>query len=210
MVTTVGNGKYTYEVNPEWARLPVGWEMPAAAVYGDSHDRVFCFNRNPDHPIVIFDRDGAYLSHWGGGLIAFAHAILIDKEDNVWLVDRENDRVLVFTQDGAHIDAWRTKSCPLGGLAMRLSKPDAQLFFELSTPLHFFVNQQLHLLSDVHSLDDYIACDTQQQLQVRDALYQNIELIDAFIRQNPNDFPDDKLAIIAEWKHFVAGDFYIE
>ena len=37
---TVGSGKYTYEVDEDWAKLPEGWEMPAAAVYGDSKDRV--------------------------------------------------------------------------------------------------------------------------------------------------------------------------
>ena len=42
--TTVGAGKYTYDVDEDWAKLPEGWEMPAAAVYGDSKDRVFCFN----------------------------------------------------------------------------------------------------------------------------------------------------------------------
>ena len=36
--------------------------MPAAAVTVDSHDRVYCFNRTPDHPIVVFDHDGNYLS----------------------------------------------------------------------------------------------------------------------------------------------------
>ena len=50
----VGSGKYTYEMNTDWAKLPVGWAMPAAAVYGDSQDRVYCFNRDPDHPVVIF------------------------------------------------------------------------------------------------------------------------------------------------------------
>ena len=48
--------------------------MPAAAVAGDSQDRIYCFNRDPDHPIVIFDREGNYLSSWGAGLITFAHA----------------------------------------------------------------------------------------------------------------------------------------
>ena len=46
--TTVGTGKYTYEVDEDWAKLPEGWEMPAAAVYGDSKDRVYCFNRDPE------------------------------------------------------------------------------------------------------------------------------------------------------------------
>ena len=45
---TVGSGKYTYEVDEDWAKLPEGWEMPAAAVYGDSKDRVYCFNRDPE------------------------------------------------------------------------------------------------------------------------------------------------------------------
>jgi sugar lactone lactonase YvrE len=74
--------------------------MPAAAVAVDSQDRVYCFNRAPDHPIVIFDRDGNYLSSWGAGRIAFAHAILIDDDDNVWLVDRDSGQVLKFTATG--------------------------------------------------------------------------------------------------------------
>jgi sugar lactone lactonase YvrE len=74
--------------------------MPAAAVAVDSQDRVYCFNRDPEHPIVIFDRDGNYLSSWGAGRIAFAHAILINDDDNVWLVDRDNGQVLKFTPTG--------------------------------------------------------------------------------------------------------------
>ena len=97
---TVGSGKYTYTMDEHWAKLPEGWEMPAAAVAGDSKDRIFCFNRDPDHPIVIFDREGNYLSSWGAGVIAFAHAILLDPEDNVWLVDRNNHQVMKFTPEG--------------------------------------------------------------------------------------------------------------
>lgn len=97
---TVGSGKYTYTMDENWAKVPEGWAMPAAAVYGDSQDRVYCFNRDPDHPVVIFDREGNYLSHWGAGVVEFAHAILIDKQDNVWLVDRDRGQVLKFTNEG--------------------------------------------------------------------------------------------------------------
>ena len=73
----VGANEFTYEMDEDWAALPAGWNMPAAAVAGDSQDRIYCFNRDPDHPIVVFDRMGAYLSSWGAGLIDFAHAILV-------------------------------------------------------------------------------------------------------------------------------------
>ena len=42
----VGSGKYTYEVDYHWAKLPEGWSMPADAEFGDSQDRVYCFRRN--------------------------------------------------------------------------------------------------------------------------------------------------------------------
>ena len=97
---TVGSGKFTYEMDENWAKIPDGWAMPAAAVAGDSQDRVYCFNRDPDHPIVVFDREGNYLSSWGKGEIAFAHSILLDKDDNVWLVDRDHCQVMKFTSGG--------------------------------------------------------------------------------------------------------------
>ena len=60
--------------------------MPAAAVTVDSQDRVYCFNRTTDHPVVVFDRDGNYLHSWGAGLFAFPHTIRVDEHDNLWLV----------------------------------------------------------------------------------------------------------------------------
>ena len=32
VATVVGSGKHTYEVHEDWARLPDGWEIPAASV----------------------------------------------------------------------------------------------------------------------------------------------------------------------------------
>ena len=51
--------------------------MKPAAVSVDSQDRVYCFNRNAEHPVVVFDRDGKFLSSWGAGLFKFPHAIRI-------------------------------------------------------------------------------------------------------------------------------------
>jgi DNA-binding beta-propeller fold protein YncE len=103
MEPIVGSGKYTYRVNEEWQRPPAGLEIRACAVSVDSRDRVYCFNRNPEHPVVIFDRDGNFLSSWGAGLFTFPHAIRIVREngrDVVWLCDEHHQTFQKFTTDG--------------------------------------------------------------------------------------------------------------
>jgi len=109
MATIVGSGKYTYEVHEDWARLPEGVEMKAAAVAVDSKDRVYCFNRSPEHPILVFDRDGNFLSSWGAGLFAFPHAIRIEADDSVWITDRDHGQFMKFTTDGQLLGTIGTK-----------------------------------------------------------------------------------------------------
>jgi len=96
----VGSGKHTYDVNENWARAPEGIDMKPAAVAVDSHDRVFCFNRSNEHPVVIFDRDGNFLSSWGAGMFKFPHAIRFDAQDRVWLTDEHHGQFMQFTSDG--------------------------------------------------------------------------------------------------------------
>jgi DNA-binding beta-propeller fold protein YncE len=109
MATIVGSGTYTYAMDENWAKLPEGWEMPAASVAVDSRDRVYCFNRSREHPIIIFDREGNYLSSWGAGLFAFPHAIHIDEHDFLWLTDRDHGQVMKFTPQGELLMAIGTK-----------------------------------------------------------------------------------------------------
>jgi hypothetical protein len=98
--TIVGSGAYTYEVYEDWAQIPEGWEVPAAAVTVDSQDRVYCFNRSKEYPVIVFDRDGSYLSSWGAGVFAFPHAIRADEHDNLWIVDRAHGQAMLFTSSG--------------------------------------------------------------------------------------------------------------
>ena len=102
-MTTVGSGKYTYEVVENWAKLPGGDTFAmVSAIATDSQDRVFAFQRK-DPPILIFDRDGNLLDSWGNGAFTFAHGIYIDGDDTVYLTDRDNSVCLVYTIDGKPI-----------------------------------------------------------------------------------------------------------
>jgi streptogramin lyase len=100
MDAIVGSGKYRYKVREDWQQAPEHIEMRPAAVTCDSKDRVYAFNRNKEHPVVIFDRDGNFVSSWGAGMFQFPHAIRIDENDIVWICDEHLQQFYRFTTDG--------------------------------------------------------------------------------------------------------------
>ena len=100
----------TYEPCPLHFKVPHGiFIHEATAVAVDSKDNVYCFNRG-NMPVLVFDPKGNLIRYWGnstpfagtrsyvnpygskvarwcGTEFARPHAIEIDHEDNVWLVD---------------------------------------------------------------------------------------------------------------------------
>lgn len=93
---------------------------------------------------------------------------------------------------------------------MKLELLDAKLYYELMWALQFFAKEQLQLFPEITSLDEYDVCDTQIKLEVRDKLFEQRELIDKFVAENPQKLPDEHLQIVQLWTKAVYGDFYIE
>jgi hypothetical protein len=97
---TVGGGRFRYEAQSRWARLPPGWEFAeVAGVATDSQDRVYVFNRGA-HPVIVFDRDGRFLHSWGEGAFRRAHGITIGPDDAVYCTDDLDHTVRKFTPEG--------------------------------------------------------------------------------------------------------------
>ena len=87
MPTILGSGEHRYRVVENWAKLPEGWKLTdVASVAVDSKDRVYVFNRG-EHPMMVFDRDGNFLTSWGEGLFNRAHGLHIDADDNLYCTD---------------------------------------------------------------------------------------------------------------------------
>ena len=95
----VGSGKYTYELVEGWAKLPPGWVLGQTGVVTDSQDRVYLFNRS-DHPLVVLDRDGNFLTSWGEGVLVDAHGMHVDADDNLYLPVKDAHVVLKFDSKG--------------------------------------------------------------------------------------------------------------
>ncbi|MCC7263002.1 MAG: hypothetical protein IT369_10815 [Candidatus Latescibacteria bacterium] len=99
-MTMVGAGRHTYQVQEGWGQLPAGWKLGwIAAVAVDSQDRVYVYSRS-EHPLILFDREGHFLTTWGDGVLEDAHGIWIDEKDQVYCVERETHCMRKFSPQG--------------------------------------------------------------------------------------------------------------
>ena len=96
----LGTAGYTYEVAVGWGKLPDGWSFKEAAAVGvDSKDNVYVFNRG-EHPVIIFDREGNFLSSWGEGVFPRAHGVTMGPDDTIFLTDDGDHTMRHCTLDG--------------------------------------------------------------------------------------------------------------
>ena len=102
MSAIVGEGNFKYEALDTWPTLPEGArliETPGVAV--DSQDEIYAFSRNPDFPVMVFDRDGNFLRGFGKGIFGNrTHGILIGPDDTVYCTDAQDHTVRKCTLDG--------------------------------------------------------------------------------------------------------------
>src|SRR4051794_36319644 len=93
---TVGTGNFRYEALSRWEKLPPGWSfVEVAGVATDSQGRVYVFNRG-EHPVIVLDRDGNFLTSWGENRFQRAHGITIGPDDAVYCTDDLDHTVRKF------------------------------------------------------------------------------------------------------------------
>jgi hypothetical protein len=101
MPDVIGEGRFRYETEEGWAKLPAGYEFPdASGVTVDSQDNVYILNRGP-HPVIVVDRDGNFLRSWGEGEFdARAHGIHASPDDFIWTVNDNQHCIKKYTPEG--------------------------------------------------------------------------------------------------------------
>lgn len=102
-----GQGVYRYEYVPGWGKGPRGRELGiASGVAVDSQDRVYFVDREPNPAIVVFDRDGNFLTAWGQTTFSLPHDIWISPDDRLYIADCGDHTVRVCTPDGKVLHTW--------------------------------------------------------------------------------------------------------
>src|SRR5438309_1945839 len=107
-----------YDALTSWEKLPPGWSfVEVAGVATDSQDRVYVFSRGA-HPLIGFRRPGRLLFSWGEpgtgpGQFNLPHGIAVARDGRVYVADRENSRIQIFTPDGKYITEWTDVARPM-------------------------------------------------------------------------------------------------
>ncbi len=93
---------------------------------------------------------------------------------------------------------------------MRLDPDDLRLFYKLYPALMLFVNERLGIArTPLTKPEEFGRLPTEERVKLRDGLPEHMDLIDAFVSENPFRLPDDELEIARSWKDLVAGEFYV-
>ena len=97
----VGSGPYRYDVIEGWGSLPQGMSFGVVTgVVVDSQERVIVCQQQMEPPVIVFDREGNYLTSWGVGLLPEPHTLFIDSNDVIYVPDRAAHVAMKFTVEG--------------------------------------------------------------------------------------------------------------
>jgi hypothetical protein len=85
------------------SKMPAGLYMgEGIGVATNSKGNVFVITRSGESKVFEFDRNGNFVKEFGKGSYGygFAHAVRVDKDDNVWSVDEGSNVILKYAPDG--------------------------------------------------------------------------------------------------------------
>jgi hypothetical protein len=107
----VGEGDFRYEEAVGWEQIPNGWSHgDVAGIATDPQGLVYVFNRG-EHPLLVYNRDGSFNTHWGEGVFTRPHGITI-KDGVIYLADDGDHTVRKFTMDGTLLQTLGTLNQP--------------------------------------------------------------------------------------------------
>jgi hypothetical protein len=111
-----------FDSNPDFFKLPDDLHFgETSGVAVNSQGQVYVFSRgNTTGPaygatasqVLQFDKNGKYIREIGHNLYAwsFAHAIRVDRQDNIWAIDKGSDMIVKFNPQGRVMMVFGRKS----------------------------------------------------------------------------------------------------
>jgi len=104
--------------------VPNFFKLPADLYFGEgigiatnSKGHVFVYHRSGDTRLFEFDQNGTYVREIGQGVygLEFAHAVRVDAQDNIWVVDEGTNMVIKFNPEGRVLMVLGRRPEPVAG-----------------------------------------------------------------------------------------------
>ena len=92
---------------------------------------------------------------------------------------------------------------------MNLPESDVRLFFRLNHFLLLYINNRFKILEGLHRPSDLHKLNPEDLKKLKDRLYGSPDLIDSFVKDNPENISSEEQEIASTWKNFVRDRFYI-
>src|SRR5665213_476927 len=93
-----------YDSTPNFLKLPPNMYLgEGIGIATNSKGHIFTYTRGGDTShLYEFDQNGTYVREIGHGVYGFAmaHAVRVDPQDNLWVVDEGTDTVMKFNPEG--------------------------------------------------------------------------------------------------------------
>ena len=106
---------------PNFFKLPAGLYMgEGVGVATNSKGHVFVYTRSGETRLFEFDQNGTFVKEFGAGSygVSFAHAVRVDKDDNVWAVDEGSNMIMKFNPEGKILMVLGKRPSPLEQLSL--------------------------------------------------------------------------------------------
>ena len=104
--------------------VPNFFKLPPDLYFGEgigiatnSKGHVFVYTRSGDTRLFEFDQNGNYVREIGQGVygLEFAHAVRVDRDDNIWTVDEGTNMVIKFNPEGRVVMVLGRRPEPVAG-----------------------------------------------------------------------------------------------
>jgi len=92
---------------------------------------------------------------------------------------------------------------------MQLTAEQTERFYRIWWPLLRFVNKRLRLFPDILKSSMQSKVPIEAAVEIREALWDDDSLLDAFIKENPGELPAEDLEVAASWKQRLKGTFFV-
>ena len=110
-----------FESVSNFFKMPQGIYMgEGVGVATNSKGHVFVYTRSGETRLFEFDQNGTFAKEFGVGSygFSFAHAVRVDKDDNVWAVDEGTNVIQKFSPDGRLLMVLGKRPDPLEQLSL--------------------------------------------------------------------------------------------